>query len=99
MNIIKKRDQKIDKVLKSFIEANKPVKQGFAEIDIDTIYRKHMGPVVSGYTDKIVLKRDTLYINLKSAALKVELLHNVNSLKKLLNDVLGEDIIQYIKIK
>jgi hypothetical protein len=99
LNIAKKRDKKLQDVLKDFVDKNIEVKRGFAEIDIEKIYNERMGPVVASYTEKIFLVKDTLYVQIQSAPLRVELLQSKESLRTALNEALGEEIIAYIKIK
>ncbi len=96
MNIIKKNDKPINDLLKEFIEKNEQVKKAFAVIDIEAVFADKMGPVVYSYTRKIYLRGNVLYINIVSAPLKAELQHSKQSLMALLNESVGDNLIQEI---
>jgi hypothetical protein len=96
MNIIKKNDKPINVLLKEFIKKNEQVKKAFAVIDIEAIFAEKMGEVVFSYTRKIYLRGNVLYINIVSAPLKAELQHSKLSLIELLNESVGDNLIQEI---
>ncbi len=96
MNIIKKNDKPIADLLKEFVKKSEPVKKAFAVMNIEAIFIEKMGPVVASYTRKIYLRGRVLYVNIVSAPLKAELQHSKISLIQLMNESLGEDIIQEI---
>ncbi|MBK8700676.1 MAG: DUF721 domain-containing protein [Saprospiraceae bacterium] len=99
MNIVKKRDKPIGTLLKDFISRNEGIKRGMAKIDIEKIYRAEMGPVVSSYTEKIYLNGKKLYIHIQSAPLRSELMGSKESLMTLLNEALGDALIQEIHFR
>ncbi len=96
MNIIKKNDKPINVLLKEFVKKNEQVKKAFAVIDIESVFADKMGPVVLSYTRKIYLRGSVLYINIVSAPLKAELQHSKESLMALLNESVGDNLIQEI---
>jgi hypothetical protein len=97
MNKIKKNDKPLNVILGDFIKKNNVIQRGLVVLDIDALFRDKMGKVVSKYTKKIFLKGDVLYINVISSPLKVELNYSRESLKTLLNEAIGDTLIQEIR--
>jgi hypothetical protein len=97
MNKIKKNDKPLNVILGDFIKKNNAIQKGLVVLDIENLFREKMGQVVSKYTKKIFLKGDVLYINVISSPLKVELNYSRESLKTLLNDAIGDNVIQEIR--
>lgn len=100
MNIIKKRDKKIDEVLGLFIEKNSSIHKGLSTLRIDEIYSQLVGPTIAKYTEKVYLNnKGQLFLYITSAPLKVELTHQKLQLIKLLNENLGMEVVKELKIK
>ncbi len=97
MNIIKKNDKPIKDILNIFIKKNKDIQRGLAVLDIDRVFREKMGPTVSKYTKEIFFRETTLYIHVTSAPLKSELQFSKDSLMKLMNESIGEELVQQIR--
>jgi hypothetical protein len=97
MNKIKKNDKPLNVILGDFIKKNNAIQKGLVVLDIENLFREKMGQVVSKYTKKIFLKGDVLYINVISSPLKVELNYSRESLKTLLNEAIGDNLIQEIR--
>ena len=57
-----------------------------------------MGPVIKGYTRKIRLDNQVLYLTVDSASLKSELTIMKESIRTRLNEKLGEEFIKEVKI-
>ena len=55
-----------------------------------------MGPVVARYTGDVFVKNQTLYVRLKSPALKANLLMNREAIVRKLNGHVGAQVIQNI---
>ncbi len=55
-----------------------------------------MGPVVARYTGDVFVKNQTLYVRLKSPALKANLLMNREAIVRKLNGRVGAQVIQNI---
>lgn len=55
-----------------------------------------MGPVVARYTGDVFVKNQTLYVRLKSPALKANLLMNREAIVRKLNERVGAQVIQNI---
>ena len=65
---------------------------------VEKLWVEVMGPLVSGYTRKIRLEDQVLYIKVDSAPLKNELTIMRESIKTRINEQLGEDYIREVKI-
>lgn len=79
--------------MREFIGRNEAIGKGLARLDIESIYRSEMGPVVSSYTEKIYLRGTKLYIHIQSAPLRAELQTSRQHLMDMLNKALGEEIV------
>lgn len=100
MNIIRKRDKKLDEVLNAYIEKNPYIHKGLSTLRIDEIYTQLVGPTIAKYTEKVYLNnKGQLFIYVTSAPLKSELNHQKANIIQLLNENLGMEIIKEIKIK
>ena len=100
MNIIKKRDKKIDEILGLFVKGNERVNIGIWSLQIEEVYQRLMGDFVAKYTEKIKLNKDgVLYININSSPLKAELFLKREQLKDNLNKEIGSDVIKEIRLK
>ena len=58
-----------------------------------------MGNNVNSYTNEIVLKKNTLYVNLSSSVLRQELSFGKQKIVNLLNKELGKTIIKKIVLR
>lgn len=99
MNRIKKNDKPISEVLDELLKKNDYLHKGIARIKIEDIYREKMGEVIYSYTEKIFLRNGKLYITLKSAPLKVEMMQSKIALKNIINETLGNIVVDEIIIK
>jgi hypothetical protein len=88
---------KIEDLIKIFISENNLTK-GLRQVNIEELWVEQMGNGVSSYTEKIVLKGDTLFVYLKSSVLREELGYGKEKIIKMLNEALKEDIISKIRL-
>jgi hypothetical protein len=58
-----------------------------------------MGKNVNSYTNEIVLKKNTLYVNLSSSVLRQELSFGKQKIIDLLNKELGKTVIKKIVLR
>jgi hypothetical protein len=58
-----------------------------------------MGSNVNSYTNEVILKNKTLYVNLNSSVLRQELSFGKQKIVDLLNKELGKKIIQKIVLR
>jgi len=85
-------------VLKEFVTENK-LETGLDKVQVRDAWAKLMGNSINNYTSDIQLKRDTLYIQLTSSALREELSYGKEKIIKMINEELGKDIVNKIVLR
>ena len=85
-------------VLKEFVTENK-LETGLDKVLVRDAWAKLMGNGINNYTSDIQLKRDTLYIQLTSSALREELSYGKEKIIKMINEELGKDIVNKIVLR
>lgn len=94
LNIAKKRDKSISKVLDKLFHDNKKLQSGYINKKIKLIWAEEMGPTINSYTKSIYVNKKTLFISLNSSALRHELSMSKQKLILLINKKLGIDLIE-----
>ena len=61
------------------------------------IWQELMGPIIASRTDRMFIKKKTLYVNMNSAPLKHELNMSKAKVLKLINEKTGIDVIEDAK--
>lgn len=85
-------------VLKEFVTENK-LETGLDKVQVRDAWAKLMGNGINNYTSNIQLKRDTLYVQLTSSALRDELSYGKEKIIKMINEELGKDIVNKIVLR
>jgi hypothetical protein len=85
-------------VLKEFVTENK-LETGLDKVQVREAWIKLMGNGINNYTTNIQLKRDTLYIQLSSSALREELSYGKEKIINLINEELGKNIVNKIILR
>lgn len=88
----------ISEVLKDFISENR-LEDGLDKIDARDAWLNVMGNGINTYTTNIVLKNDTLYVSLSSAAYREELSYGKDKIIKMLNENLGKELIKNLVLR
>ncbi|KAB8155269.1 DUF721 domain-containing protein [Kordia sp. TARA_039_SRF] len=88
----------ISEVLKDFISENR-LEDGLDKIDARDAWLNVMGNGINNYTTNIVLKNDTLYVSLSSAAYREELSYGKDKIIKMLNENLGKELIKNLILR
>ena len=96
-NIRHNEANSIEELIKFFIEENNLTK-GLRQVTIKKLWKEQMGNGVASYTDRIILKGDTLIVHLTSSVLREELSYGKEKIIAILNESLGEDIIKKIRL-
>ncbi|MFZ1751999.1 MAG: DUF721 domain-containing protein [Saprospiraceae bacterium] len=94
----RQNDKNIKDVLKDFISSDARISKGFYTTEIDEIWRKEMGPIISGYTKKLYFKDGVLKIYLTSAPLKKELLMGKANIIQIINDAVGMTLVTKVEV-
>ncbi len=87
----------IEDLMKIFIRENNLTK-GLRQVTIEELWASQMGNGVANYTDKIVLKGETLTVYLNSSVLREELSYGKEKIINILNEALGEELIEHIRL-
>ena len=90
--------QSISKVLDQILES-KSLRKGIIDVRINELWYEIMGANITHYTEKIILKGNTLFVSLNSPALRVELSYGKEKIIKMMNKELGSEIIKKIVLR
>ena len=90
--------QSISKVLDEILES-KSLRTGIIHERINELWQEIMGANITHYTEKIILKGNTLFVSLNSAALRVELSYGKEKIIKMMNKELGSETIKKIVLR
>jgi predicted nucleic acid-binding Zn ribbon protein len=86
-------------VIGNIIDSSNKLNSGLNNIKVQNLWREVMGNNVNSYTNEIVLKKNTLYVNLSSSVLRQELSFGKQKIIDLLNKELGKTIIKKIVLR
>lgn len=85
-------------LLKQMINESK-LKNGLNKVAIKDVWLDQMGQGINAYTDEIYLKGHTLYVVLRSSVIRQELSYGKDKIIKMINEALGEDIVEKVVLK
>jgi hypothetical protein len=88
----------ISEVLKDFVSEHR-LEDGLDKIDVRDAWARLMGNGINTYTTNVVLKNDTLYVSLSSAAYREELSYGKQKMIDMLNEDLGKVLIQHLVLR
>lgn len=83
--------------LKQFLNQSR-IKQNIQSLQIEDHWEKIMGPTISKYTDKIEVRKNTLFIYTTVAPLKNELVFQKNLIAERINESMGEEVVKDVVI-
>jgi predicted nucleic acid-binding Zn ribbon protein len=86
-------------VIGNIIDSSNKLNSGLNNIKVQNLWREVMGNNVNSYTNEIVLKKNTLYVNLSSSVLRQELSFGKQKIIDLLNKELGKTVIKKIVLR
>jgi hypothetical protein len=86
-------------VIGNIIDSSNKLNSGLNNIKVQNLWRVVMGNNVNSYTNEIVLKKNTLYVNLSSSVLRQELSFGKQKIVDLLNKELGKTVIKKIVLR
>ncbi len=91
-------ESSISDILKEIIDKNK-LQPGIDQISVKEAWKSLMGNGVNSYTKDVVLKNNTLYVELTSAVLREELSFGKDKIIKMINDELRRDIVKEVVLR
>ncbi len=87
----------IDEILKAFIKENN-LKKGIQKQTVEKLWPQLMGSPIAQYTESVTLKNKTLVVKLTSSVLREELSYGKDKILKMINEHLGEHVVDQIKL-
>lgn len=91
-------ESSIADVLKEIIDRNK-LQPGIDDIAVKDAWKSLMGNGVNSYTRNVVLKNNTLYVELTSAVLREELTYGKDKIIALINEELRRDVVKNVVLR
>ena len=92
-------DRNIKDLLSQVIGDNKKLKNGVSKVTIEDAWKKQMGEVICGYTERLYFSNGKLTVYLTSAPLRSELTMSKIRLIELLNEECGADYVEDIILR
>lgn len=90
--------QSIGKVLDQIVNSE-ALKTGITNTRIKDLWFELMGSNMTNYTDKVLLKGNTIIISLNNAALREELTYGKEKIRKMMNEELGSEVLKKIVLR
>ena len=90
--------QSISKVLGEIVQS-KALNAGITNARVNEMWYELMGSNMSNYTEKIILRGNTLFVSLNNAALREELVYGKEKVMKMMNEQLGKEIIEKVVLR
>ena len=91
-----KDKQELSFKMQEFLEST-PLNKGLQRVRAEAAWAEQMGPGINTYTREVWWQDHCLHVRLDSAPLKQELLMGKSKIIKILNEHLGEVLIQELK--
>ena len=91
-------DSPIGDILNKIIQTNK-LQSGMDQIDVKEAWANLMGNGVNSYTQNVVLKGSTLYVELTSSVLREELSHGKSKIIRMINEELRRDVVTNVVLR
>lgn len=90
--------QSVGKVLDEIVQS-KALKTGITNVRINELWYELMGTHMTHYTEKILLKGNTLFVSLNNAALREELNYGKEKIREIMNEQLGGEVLKKIVLR
>lgn len=90
--------QSVGKVLDEIVQS-KALKTGITNARINELWYELMGTHMTHYTEKILLKGNTLFVSLNNAALREELNYGKEKIREMMNEQLGGEVLKKIVLR
>jgi hypothetical protein len=81
------------------ISGSNTLNSGLNNVKIQKLWEETMGTNVNSYTNEVVLKNKTLYVNISSSVLRQELSYGKQKIVELLNKEIGSEIITKVVLR
>ncbi|MEN0002798.1 MAG: DUF721 domain-containing protein [Bacteroidota bacterium] len=87
----------LKEVLKDMVETYR-LKNRLTQTKVKELWEKNMGTPIARYTTAIKIRKNKLYVQIQSASLRQELSYGKDKIKRILNEELGEALIEEVII-
>lgn len=91
-------DSPIGDILNKIIQTNK-LQSGMDQIDVKEAWANLMGNGVNSYTQNVLLRGSTLYVELTSSVLREELSHGKSKIIIMINEELRRDVVTNVVLR
>ena len=91
-------ESSIGDVLKEILQVNN-LQSGMDQVLVKEAWISLMGKGVNNYTKNVLLKGNTLYVELTSAVLREELSYGKDKIIKMINDELRRELIKAVVLR
>ena len=88
----------IGAILQEIIEVNK-LQPGINQVAVAEAWKNLMGKGVNTYTRAILLKKNTLYVELTSSVLREELSYGKDKIIKMINEEIGSEVLKEVVLR
>jgi hypothetical protein len=89
---------KLSDAIKEFVDKNR-LQEGLDKVDVKKAWESLMGQGVNHYTKNVILKKNTLYVDLSSSVLREELSYGKKKIIAILNEHLQKELINKIILR
>ena len=93
------KSKSIKTILDNMISGSNTLNSGLNNVKIQKLWEETMGTNVNSYTNEVILKNKTLYVNISSSALRQELSYCKEKIVDLINKEIGNVIITKIVLR
>jgi len=90
--------QKISEVLRDFVRENR-MEHKLKEVDIVHSWEELLGKTIARYTRKVYISHKVLYVEISSPVVKNELIYMREEIRKKINEMAGEEMVEKIVFK
>lgn len=91
-------EYRIQEAIQAFLTGSR-IEGNMRALQITDVWADLMGPLIAGYTDRIQILGDKLFIYTQVAPLRQELTFQRDSICKRVNEALGQEIIREVVIQ
>lgn len=95
---MRSNDKSIKEVLYDFLSQNTSVAKGYFSSHMEDVWKSEMGPMITGYTEKIAFHKGVLKVYLNSSVLKKELSMGKEKIKININKAFGTEVVEKVEI-
>jgi predicted nucleic acid-binding Zn ribbon protein len=85
----------VSEAFETFLDAL-GIREKYEESFVTANWQRLMGPTIAKRTNKVYLKRNTLYVDMSSASLKQDMLLSKSQIARIINEEIGKEIVKEV---